>query len=40
LEKHSNENHSRDRLYGGVVELLATLAHTAPPVVLVFEDMQ
>lgn len=39
LEKESSEDHSRDRLYGGVVELLAALAHTAPPIVLAFEDM-
>ncbi|MDA0366759.1 MAG: AAA family ATPase [Proteobacteria bacterium] len=39
LEKEPVQEHSRDRLYGGVVELLASLAHTAPPVVLSFDDI-
>ncbi|NQV81774.1 MAG: AAA family ATPase [Alphaproteobacteria bacterium] len=39
LEKEPIQEHSRDRLYGGVVELLASLAHTAPPVVLSFDDI-
>jgi predicted ATPase/DNA-binding SARP family transcriptional activator len=39
LEKESSDDHSRDRLYGGVVELVAALAHSAPPIVLAFEDI-
>jgi len=39
LEREASEGHSRERLFGGVVELLAALAHTAPPIVLTFEDM-
>ena len=31
---------SRDRLFGAVVELLAARAHSAPPVLLVLDDMQ
>jgi predicted ATPase/DNA-binding SARP family transcriptional activator len=39
LMKEPSDDHSRDRLYGGVVELLAALAHSAPPIVLAFEDI-
>ncbi|MDX2167660.1 MAG: AAA family ATPase, partial [Deltaproteobacteria bacterium] len=31
---------SRDRLFGAVVELLAARAHSAPPVLLAFDDVQ
>jgi len=31
---------SRDRLFGAVVELIAARAHSAPPVVLVLDDVQ
>jgi DNA-binding SARP family transcriptional activator len=31
---------SRDRLFGAVVELVAARAHSAPPVLLVFDDVQ
>ncbi len=32
--------HSRDRLFGAVVELIAARAHTAPPVLIVLDDLQ
>src|SRR5262249_42796600 len=36
----TDEPSSRERLFGGVVELLAARAHSAPPVLLVFDDVQ
>jgi predicted ATPase len=40
LGKEAVAEGSRDRLFGAVVELLASRAHSAPPVVLVFDDVQ
>jgi DNA-binding SARP family transcriptional activator len=34
------ENGSRERLFGAVCELIAARAHSAPPVVLLFDDVQ
>lgn len=40
LAREPPAGESRDRLFGAVVELLAARAHSAPPVLLCFDDMQ
>jgi DNA-binding SARP family transcriptional activator/predicted ATPase len=40
LATDSTDPSSRDRLFGAVVEILAARAHSAPPVVLVLDDVQ
>jgi DNA-binding SARP family transcriptional activator len=36
----SEGERSRERLFGAIVELVASRAHSAPPVVLIFDDVQ
>lgn len=40
LARDAPAGESRDRLFGAVVELLAARAHSAPPVLLAFDDVQ
>jgi DNA-binding SARP family transcriptional activator len=40
LSREMNSEPSRDRIFGAVVELIAARAHSAAPVLLVFDDVQ
>jgi hypothetical protein len=40
LPREEGPEPSRDRLFGAVVEVVAARAHSAPPVLLVFDDVQ